>query len=477
MVGVFSDYDVGTNYDEVFESPGVPRAHYRPIVEALQSFGPAELADRQRRADLAFLHLGITFTVYSESAGTERVFPFDLLPRVIDSREWSRIDRGLKQRVVALNMFLQDVYNDGKMLAAGLIPPELVFGSPNYMPCMRGLTPPGGVWAHVSGIDLVRDATGTFHVLEDNVRTPSGVSYVMQNRQISTRTLSRLVATAGLQSIEEYSTRLQAAITKHAGGLPPAILTPGPYNSAYFEHTFLARQMGVQLVEGRDLTVHQGRIAMKTTRGLEPVGSLYRRVDDEFLDPLNFQPDSALGVPGLFDVYRMGNVCLVNAIGNGVADDKAVYPYVPEMIRFYLGEEPILENVPTYHASDDKQREYILANMRDLVVKPTNESGGYGVVIGPTSDDRLLRETAVAVEQNPRNFIAQPLVRLSTCPTVIDGAFRPRRIDLRPFIVHDGVEPWVLPGGLTRVAMKEDSFIVNSSQGGGSKDTWVLNAS
>ena len=477
MVGVFSDYEVAGNFDEVFEAPGVPRRHYRAIVEALQSFGPDDLADRQRRANLAFLHLGITFTVYSETAGTERIFPFDLVPRAIDSGEWCVLERGLKQRVVALNMFLQDVYNDARIIDAGLVPSELVYASPNYMPCMRGMTPPGGVWAHVSGIDLVRDANGTMYVLEDNVRTPSGVSYVMQNRQISTRTLPRLLSASGVASIADYTGKLRSAIQAGAGDLPPAMLTPGPYNSAYFEHTFLARQMGVQLVEGRDLIVSDGRVAMKTTRGLEPLGAIYRRVDDLYLDPLNFAPDSTLGVPGLLDVYRMGDVSLANAIGTGVADDKAVYPYVPEMIRFYLGEEPIIENVPTYHGSNERHREYILANLRDLVVKPTNASGGYGVVIGPMSSDRVLEETATSIQADPRNFIAQPLIRLSTCPTVIDGEFRPRRIDLRPFVVYDGKEPWVLPGGLTRVALQEDSFIVNSSQGGGSKDTWVVHAS
>jgi uncharacterized circularly permuted ATP-grasp superfamily protein len=328
----------------------------------------------------------------------------------------------------------------------------------------------------VSGIDLVRDANGAMYVLEDNVRTPSGVSYVMQNRQISTRVMPRLLAGTGVVAVAEYTDRLHDAIRAGADGLPSVILTPGPYNSAYFEHTFLARQMGAQLVEGRDLVVYDGRVAMKTTRGLEPVGAIYRRVDDEFLDPLNFNPGSTLGVPGLFDVYRMGHVSLANAIGNGIADDKAVYAYVPEMIRFYLGEEPIIENVPTYHASDDKQRDHILANLRDLVVKPTNASGGYGVVIGPATDEETLARTGEAIRHDPRGFIAQPLVRLSTCPTVIDGHFRPRRVDLRPFVVYDGREPWVMPGGLTRVALREDSFIVNSSQGGGSKDTWVVNA-
>lgn len=475
-MGLFAEYDLAGNYDEMFEAPGVPRPHYRAVVDALEAITPEDLGDRQRRADLAFLHLGITFTVYSESAGTERIFPFDLVPRLIDACEWKRVENGLKQRVVALNMFLQDAYNEGKIFDAGLIPPEIVFESPNYVPAMRGMTPPGKVWAHVSGIDLVRDVSGTMYVLEDNLRTPSGVSYVMQNREVSTRTLPRLFEHAGVRPVSEYCDRLRRAIERHAGGAPPAIMTPGPYNSAYYEHTFLARQMGVQLVEGRDLVVRDGRMAMKTTRGLDPVGALYRRVDDMYLDPLNFDAGSTLGVAGLFDVYREGRLSLVNAIGTGIADDKSVYPYVPRMIAFYLGEQPILDNVPTYHAAEEKSRDYILSNLRDLVVKPTNASGGYGVVIGPTSDDAMLREVRGLIEHDPAGFIAQPLVRLSTCPTIIDGQYRPRRIDLRPFVIYDGVEPWVMPGGLTRVALQADSFIVNSSQGGGSKDTWVLNA-
>lgn len=476
MLGVLSDYIVDAGYDEMFESPGVPRPHYREIVEFLQSSTSDDLAERQRRADMAFLNAGITFTVYSEGAGVERIFPFDLIPRVLPAHEWRTIEAGLKQRVLALNAFLQDVYNDGNILEAGVVPSALVFDSPGYQPAMRGFTPPGGVWTHIAGIDLVRDAGGTFYVLEDNVRTPSGVSYVIENREVSERTMPRIFSNGGVRPVSGYASMLHAALHRCGGGDPSAVLTPGPYNSAYFEHAFLAKQMGIQLVEGRDLKVHDARLCMRTTRGLKPIGGLYRRVDDDFLDPLNFNPESTLGVAGLFDIYRSGRVAVINAIGTGIADDKSVYPFVPEMIRFYLGEDPILSNVPTYHAADATMREHILANLRDLVVKPTNASGGYGVVVGPTAEPTTLERLRDAIELNPRGYVAQPLVRLSTCPTVIGGEYVPRRVDLRPFVLYDGVEPWVLPGGLTRVALREGSFVVNSSQGGGSKDTWVVDA-
>jgi len=473
---IFDGYDPGADFDEMFEAPGVPRPHYRPVVEAFESFALEDLADRQRRADLAFLNLGITFTVYSESTGTERIFPFDLVPRVIALSEWRQIELGLRQRMVAMNSFLQDVYNEGRIIAAGLIPAEVVFDCPAYQPLVRGFTPPGGAWIQVAGIDLVRDRDGTYYVLEDNCRTPSGVSYVVQNRLISTRTLARAFTQSGVLPVSDYANRLHETIRRACGRGTVAVLTPGPHNSAYFEHTYLAKQMGVQLVEGRDLAAVDDQLVMRTTRGLQPLGSLYRRVDDDFLDPRAFRSDSQLGVPGLFDLYRNGRVGLVNAIGTGVADDKAVYAYVPEMIRFYLGEEPILKNVPTYHAAEPKALEYILAHLQDLVVKPTGASGGYGVVVGPTASEADLRAARIALEADPRGFIAQPLIHLSTAPAVIDGRPRPRRVDLRPFVLFDGVDPWVLPGGLTRVALKEGSFIVNSSQGGGSKDTWVVNA-
>jgi uncharacterized circularly permuted ATP-grasp superfamily protein len=475
MQSLLSQYDAGVGYDEMFEAPGVPRPHCRAVFEALSALEESEVVEARQRADLAFVNLGITFTVYSESEGIERIFPFDIVPRVIAATEWRRVEQGLKQRVLALNAFLQDIYNEAKIIDAGLVPAEAVYGCPNYRPEMRGFTPPNGVWVHIAGIDLVRDADGTIYVLEDNARTPSGVSYVLQNRSISTRVLPRLFEKSGVVPVGDYANRLHAAVRSCFGPDPAVVLTPGMYNSAYFEHSFLAKQMGVQLVEGRDLAVRGGRVVMRTTRGPIRVGAIYRRVDDDFLDPLNFNPESSLGVPGLLDVYRAGGTCLVNGVGTGVADDKSIYPYVPDMIRFYLGETPILANVPTYRTADEKDREYALAHLRDLVVKPTNASGGYGVVIGPAADERVLEATARAIEADPIGFVAQPLIRLSTCPTVVDGACQPRRVDLRPFVVYDGHEPWVLPGGLTRVALKEGSFIVNSSQGGGSKDTWVLN--
>ncbi len=474
MQKMLANYDGGPGYDEMFVRPGVPRAHCRAVFDALSALSTEDLRDAQQRADLAFVNLGITFTVYSESEGIERIFPFDLVPRVIAAAEWRKVEQGLKQRVLALNAFCQDVYNDARIVDAGLISAEAVFGSPNYVPEMRGFTPPNGAWIHIAGIDLVRDADGTIYVLEDNGRTPSGVSYVLQNRSISTRVMPRLFSQSGVLPVNDYANRLHDAVRNCFGPDPAVVLTPGVYNSAYFEHAFLAKQMGVQLVEGRDLAIHDGRISMRTTRGLTRVGAIYRRVDDEFLDPINFNPDSTLGIPGLLGIYRSGGTCLINGIGTGVADDKSIYPYVPDMIRFYLGEEPILPNVPTFRAAEEKDREYIFAHMRELVMKPTNASGGYGVVIGPASDERTLIATREAIERDPAGFVAQPLVRLSTCPTVINGTYQPRRVDLRPFVVFDGGEPWVLPGGLTRVALQEGSFIVNSSQGGGSKDTWVL---
>lgn len=471
-----SQYQATADYDEMFERPGVPRPHYRAIHEALTALQNEEFADRQQRAHISLLNQGITFTVYAEGAGTERIFPFDIIPRVIDGAEWLHIERGLKQRLMALNLFLQDAYNEGRIFTDGLIPREIVFGSSNYQPAMHGFTPPGGVWAHISGSDLVRDADGTIYVLEDNLRTPSGVSYVIENRLVTARVMSRLLHASGVRPVDSYASRLHALIQRCGVAGPAAVLTPGPYNSAYYEHTFLAKQMGVQLVEGRDLMVKDGRVVMKTTRGPQALGSIYRRIDDDYLDPLNFLSDSVLGVPGMLDVYRSGGLCLLNAIGNGIADDKSVYPYVPAMIRYYLGEEPVLPNVPTFHAAEERSREHILANLRDLVVKPTNASGGYGVVVGPCSDDAELAALREAIVADPASYIAQPLIRLSTCPALIDGTWQPRRIDLRPFVLYDGVEPWVLPGGLTRVALREGSFIVNSSQGGGSKDTWVRNA-
>ncbi|MGD9934713.1 MAG: circularly permuted type 2 ATP-grasp protein [Dehalococcoidia bacterium] len=475
MDRMWETYEWGAGYDELFEAPGVPRPKARTLIEALARMSAADVEERKRRAELAMLNLGITFTVYSESSGVERIFPFDLVPRIIDGNEWNRVEQGLKQRVLALNHFIQDVYNERKIIDAGVVPADVVYNSPNYQQAVVGFTPPKKAWAHISGIDLVRDADGTLYVLEDNARTPSGVSYVLQNRILSTRTFPSLMSEVEVARVSDYARVLHDAVRGLNPAGPAVVLTPGIYNSAYFEHTYLAKQMGVQLVEGRDLAVKNGQVLMKTTRGMIPVGSVYRRIDDEFLDPVAFREDSMLGVPGIFETYRAGGVALVNAIGTGVADDKSVYPYVPAMIKFYLGEEAIIPNVPTYRTAEEKAREYVLTHLRELVVKPTNASGGYGVVIGPQSDDETLAATAAQIRENPDGFVAQPLIRLSTCPTLIDGKLVPRRVDLRPFIIYSGDEPWVLPGGLTRVALREGSFIVNSSQGGGSKDTWVVN--
>ncbi len=475
-MGALADYDPGPEYDEVFLRRGEPRPHCRDLVAAFDALTWDDLHDRQRRADVALLNAGITFTVYADEQGTERIFPFDLFPRPIAAAEWDRIAAGIRQRVLALNAFLQDIYNDARILAEGRIPAARILGAPNYQPRMRGFTPPGGVWNHVSGIDLVRDRDGVFYVLEDNIRTPSGVSYVLENRLISNRAMPGIRQRVSVRALEDYPNFLRLALQRLNPGGANVVLTPGPFNAAYFEHTFLAKQMGVQLVEGRDLEVADSQIRMLTTTGHRTVGTVYRRIDDAFLDPLAFRPDSVLGVPGLFGVYRSGRVCLVNAIGTGVADDKAVYPYVPEMIRYYLGEEPILPNVPTYDPADPAQREYILAHLPDLVVKPIAASGGYGVVVGATADEAALAAAATAIDQHPAGFIAQPLVQISTCPTVVAGGFQPRRVDLRPFAVYDGADVRILSGGLTRVALPAGSYIVNSSLGGGSKDTWIVEA-
>ena len=473
MAETLAAYDPGAEYDEIFAGRGTPRDHCRDLVAAFQALSWDDVAARQRRAEIALTNAGITFTVYAEGEGTERIFPFDLFPRLLSAADWDRVDRGIRQRVLALNAFLQDVYNDGKIVEAGLIPAERIYGSPNYRPEIRQFTPPGGVWIHISGIDIVRDRDGTLCVLEDNVRTPSGVSYVLENRLISTRAMPRIFAATGVRPLEDYPDRLRRTLQGLGRGGAAVLLTPGPFNAAFFEHAFLAKQMGIQLVEGRDLDLADGCIVMATTAGVQPVDVIYRRVDDDYVDPLAFRPDSTLGVAGLLGVHRAGALALVNGVGTGVADDKAVYPYVPAMIRFYLGEDPILPNVPTFHADVEKDREYILAHIGDLVVKPTTASGGYGVVVGPTSDEQTLAATAAAIRAQPVGLIAQPLVRISTCPTIIGRSYQPRRVDLRPFAVFDGRDVSVLSGGLTRVALREGSFVVNSSQGGGSKDTWV----
>ncbi|MCC7535691.1 MAG: circularly permuted type 2 ATP-grasp protein [Deltaproteobacteria bacterium] len=476
--GLFAGYRPPVDtYDEIFDARGAPRPGLDRVVRLLEGIGPNELRTRQRLADEAFLKSGVTFSVYADQRGVERIFPFDLVPRVVSAREWEPVRRGLEQRVRALNAFLADVYGDQRILAEGRIPRHLVEASKGFLPAMRGIRPPGGVYVHVAGIDLIRRPDGTLVVLEDNVRTPSGVSYVLENRTVMKRVLPRIFAEARVRPVDEYPLRLREALVSvspvEPTGTRTVILTPGQHNSAYFEHTFLARRMGCDLVQGQDLFVWHDKVYVKTTRGPSRVDVIYRRVDDAFLDPEVFRADSLLGVPGLVRAYAKGNVAIANAIGNGVADDKAVYPFVPEMVRFYLSEEPLLPQVETYVCDREKDLSYVLANLPSLVVKSVDESGGYGMLMGPQASKKELAEHARRIRQSPRGYIAQPLVELSSCPTWCGNGIAPRRVDLRPYVVT-GRSTWVLPGGLTRVALVEGSYVVNSSQGGGSKDTWVL---
>ncbi len=473
---IFADYKpLAATYDEYFAEVSKVRPQANTIVQHLENLGRDEIRGRMRVAHASFLEGGITFSVYSDARGGERVFPFDPLPRVIDPNEWRQMDRGLKQRVEALNTFLGDIYGKQKILKDKKIPAAIVLGSPVYRREVQGIRPRNGNYIYVAGIDLVRDQQGTYRVLEDNVRVPSGVSYVLENRIVMKKTFPRLFDRHNVVAVEEYPNRLRRAVTSAIPGRGTnlVVLTPGVFNSAYFEHSFLARRMGCDLVEGRDLTVIKNRVYAKTTRGLQPVDSIYRRIDDEFLDPKVFRKDSMLGVPGLVEAYAKGNVVLANGIGNGVADDKAIYPFVPDIIRYYLGEEPILEQVPTYICERKADRKYTVENIGKLVVKAVNEAGGYGMLVGPKASKKERTEFVRKVNANPRNYIAQPLVELSACPTWTPRGPAPRRVDLRPFVLR-GNGTWVLPGGLTRVALVRGSYVVNSSQGGGSKDTWVL---
>ena len=475
----FAGYDVSPKfYDEMFGHDRQPRPHYQAMAERLTALPPDELHRRQSEAEISFLNQGITFTVYGEEQGTEKIFPYDLLPRIIPAAEWSRIERGLTQRVVALNLFLKDLYHDGKIIADKVVPKELILSCKHYRREMRGVAVPKDTYVSIMGTDLVRTETGEYAVLEDNLRVPSGVSYMLANRQVAKRTFPAMFGLYGVRPIDHYPQALLATLRALApeGRTEPtvAVLTPGVYNSAYFEHTFLARGMGVELVEGRDLLVHNDIVYARTTCGLKRVDVIYRRIDDDFIDPLTFRPDSVLGVPGLFNAYRARNVGLANAIGNGVADDKAVYAYVPRIIKYYLGEDAIIPNVETYLLEDDAQRQHVLANLEKLVVKAVGEAGGYGMLIGPHSTEKQRRDFAEAIESNPRNYIAQPTLGLSTAPCLIDSTVEPRHVDLRPYVLFSGDRTTIVPGGLTRVALRKGSLVVNSSQGGGSKDTWVL---
>jgi len=472
-------YEVSDFFDEMFLPTGEPRPHYEQLHKRLVDMTADAFNERRGYADISFLYQGITFTVYGQKTeGIERIFPFDLIPRIIPAGEWDLLERGLTQRVTALNQFLFDIYHDQRILKDKIIPHELIFGAKHFRREMMGINVPKNVYAHITGTDLVRDDNGKYFVLEDNLRSPSGVSYMLENRQAMKRTFATLFQQYGVRAIEHYPQELLNTLRSVAPRENPdatvVLLTPGIYNSAYFEHTFLARQMGIEIVEGRDLVVHDNRVFTRTTKGLQPVDVIYRRIDDDFLDPLSFNSSSSLGCPGLLNAWRAGNVTLANAIGTGVADDKAVYAFVPAMIRYYLSEEPILENVPTYLAMHDKERDFICANLEKLVVKSVNESGGYGMLVGPhasSAERETFRELIMA---NPRNFIAQPIVRLSRHPTYLDGELYGCHIDLRPYILC-GEKTTIVPGGLTRVALRSGSLVVNSSQGGGSKDTWVLN--
>jgi uncharacterized circularly permuted ATP-grasp superfamily protein len=473
-------YDTGGFFDEMFEADGTAprvRPHYRPLAGRFASLSPGDLAERRRRLDASFLEYGVTFTVYGDERGTERIFPFDPVPRVIPADDWQTIENGLIQRITALNLFLYDVYHEQKILRDGVIPAEIVLGAENYRPEMRQVNVPNDVYIHICGTDLIRDRNGTYCVLEDNGRCPSGVSYVVENREAMKRAFPGLFSQMPVRPVADYTTELlrmlQSIAPRHQRAPVCVLLSPGVYNSAYYEHAFLARDMGIEIVEGQDLIVVDHRVCMRTTQGLVQVDVIYRRIDDAFLDPSVFREDSCLGVPGLFAAYRAGNVALANAVGAGVADDKVTYYYVPRMIKYYLDQDPILPNVETYLASEPNDLAYILDHMPELVVKAANEAGGYGMLMGPRATAAEIDDFRARVRANPRNYVAQPVIALSRHPTLVGGHLEGRHVDLRPFLLY-GERPYVLPGGLTRVALRPGSLIVNSSQGGGSKDTWVL---
>lgn len=475
---LFDSYDPGDFYDELFASPGEPRPEGKLLIDRLNSLSPEEIRMRQQAAKTAMMKLGATFNVYSDSEGTERILPFDMIPRIVSAQEWAYLERGLIQRIQALNFFISDIYSDQKIVKDGLIPEDLINSSKGFLkPCM-GIEAPKDIWCHITGTDLVRDRDGQWYVLEDNLRCPSGVSYVLENRRVMKSTFPQIFATLGIQPVDEYPSHLLDTLLNlapsHIDDPTVVVLTPGIYNSAYFEHSFLAQQMGVELVEGRDLVITDGYVQMRTTKGLQRVDVIYRRIDDTFIDPLAFNPESLLGVPGITEVYRSGRVALANALGTGVADDKVIYAYVPQMIRYYMGEDQILPNVPTYLCWEPQQLEYVVANLDKLVVKAANEAGGYGMLVGTQATEEERLEFAGRIRANPRNYIAQPTLALSRVPTLLGDNFEGCHVDLRPYILYGPQGVYVHPGGLTRVAMKKGSLVVNSSQGGGSKDTWVL---
>ncbi|MFT4009376.1 MAG: circularly permuted type 2 ATP-grasp protein [Nocardioidaceae bacterium] len=474
MEDVFGGYGGGSAYDEMFDRAGQVRPVYDSVFEAFAKMPAEEILARAESLAATYLDQGVTFGV----GGEERPFPLDIVPRLITASRWRVVEAGVRQRVLALERFLDDIYSRGTVLEDRVIPRSVVVTSPHYHRVVAGFAPPNGVRVQVAGIDLIRDEDGDFRVLEDNVRVPSGVSYVITNRRAMTNAMPEAFGDFSVEPVSAYPGRLLAALraAAPAGVADPTVvvLTPGVYNSAYFEHALLARSMGIELVEGRDLVCRGGHVSMRTTKGLRPVHVIYRRVDDEFLDPVQFRADSVLGVPGLINAARAGHVTIANAVGNGVADDKLLYSYVPDLIRYYLREEPVLANVDTWRLGDPESREEVLDRLGELVLKPVDGSGGKGIVIGPRATKDELDELRSKILENPRAWVAQPVISLSTCPTLIDGQVRPRHVDLRPFAVNDGEDVWVLPGGLTRVALPEGELIVNSSRGGGSKDTWIV---
>lgn len=474
----FSNYSPESFYDEIMDEKGEPRQGTGLLVHKINDLPPGELIRRQEAAERSLFRMGITFNVYGDSAGTEKIFPFDIIPRIVSAQDWDLIERGLAQRIRALNLFIADIYSEQRIIKENIVPEFLLQTCKAIRPQCAGLKPPRGVWCHITGTDLVRGGDGTIYVLEDNLRCPSGVSYVLQNRFVMKRSFPSLFDMCHVRPVDDYPSRLLRllqSLSVRSGTEPTVVvLTPGVFNSAYYEHTFLAQQMGVELVEGRDLTVRDGFVFMRSTHGFKKVDVIYRRIDDDFLDPLHFRPDSLLGVPGLIDAYRKGNVALANAPGTGVADDKAIYAFVPDMIRFYLSEETILPNVPTHLCYRPDDLSYVLSNLDKLVVKAVGESGGYGMLVGPQATQEIREEFRHKIQENPRNYIAQPTLSLSRVPTLVGDHFEGRHVDLRPYILYDGDSVFVLPGGLTRVALKKGSLVVNSSQGGGSKDTWVI---
>lgn len=475
---MFADYQLDGFFDEMMAPDGRTRLAYQKLVEQVEALGMDELCLRQQAAEQTFRSLGITFNVYNEGMGMEKIFPFDMFPRLIDGNEWTKMEKGLTQRILALNHFISDIYTEKRIIKEGIIPAHVLESSEGYRKECEGLTPPNGTWCHISGIDLIKNDDGIFHVLEDNLRVPSGVSYVLGNREVMKRSMPRAFQDLKVRPVYNYHLKLLDMLKTLSTYDNPtvAVLTPGVYNSAYFEHSFLAQQMGVMLVEGRDLTVIDNKLFAKTTEGHKRVHVIYRRIDDDFMDPEVFNPNSQLGVPGLMRAFQAGELAIANAPGTGVADDKVIYTYVPEMIKFYLSEEPIVPNVPTFLCDRPADMDHVLQNLDKLVVKEANGAGGYGMLMGHQASKQERDDYAEKIKADPRNYIAQPILSLSRVPTLCDQVFEGRHVDLRPFLLCSGEDVFVLPGGLTRVALKKDSLVVNSSQGGGSKDTWIVDA-